>query len=320
MLTNIKRDEIVHWLISGDPCVRWQVQRDLIGEPPEIYAKTRKKSEKEGWGNRLLEHQDTVGTWGGGFYSPKWISTHYTLICLSRLGIPQDNLQALKGCQVYLDRMFYEPDGGMNISASYDYSETCVTGMTLNFVAYFNYTDSRVKRLVDYLIKQQMPDGGWNCESYNGATHSSFHTTISVLEGLLSFQVNSPRHSQIITDARLRAHEFLLQHKLFRSHRTGEIVQDRMTRFPFPPRWFYDVLRSLDYFQAAGADHDPRFQDAIDLLIKKQNKGQTWPNYRGPSGLTYFDFEPGAKPGRMNTLRALRVLKWWNTPQIVSNP
>jgi hypothetical protein len=84
-----------------------------------------------------------------------------------------------------------------------------------------------------------------------------------------------------------------------------------MTRFPFPPRWFYDIVRALDYFQMANAKLDDRLTDALDLLLNKQNKDLTWNQYRGPSGRTYFDFEEAGKPGRMNTLRAYRILNWW---------
>jgi hypothetical protein len=305
--------EIIKWLLDGDPSIAWQVQRDLLDQTPGDYETTRQKITQHGWGKDLLSHQDETGTWGRGLYSPKWISTHYTLICLRRLGLPQDNPQAHLACQYYLDKTFFEPDGGINVHATksiYTYSETCVTGMTLNFLAYFKISDIRLNRLVEHLLTQQMADGGWNCESYKGATHSSFHTTLSVLEGLLSYQLNI-NNDPSITLAREKAHKFLLQHHLYKSHRTGEIVDQRMTRFPFPPRWFYDFLKALDYFQAAKEDKDDRFLDAIDLLLKKQNKDQTWSQYRGPSGRTYFDFEQAGKPGRMNTLRAYRVLKWW---------
>jgi len=307
--------EIIKWLLEGDPSIRWQVERDLLEKEPRIYNRTRHLISQEGWGGKLLSLQDPSGTWGGGYYSPKWISTHYTLLSLTRLGLDQNNPQARRGCQLYLDKVFFEPDGGMNVHAThtiYHYSETCVTGMSLNFLSYFKLPDPRIVRLLKHLLDQQMTDGGWNCESYKGATHSSFHTTISVLEGLLSYQQHikdDPR----LTSARERAHEFLLQHKLYRSHRTGGIVNQRMTRFPFPPRWYYDVLRALDYFQAAEAAYDPRFADAMDLLTSKQNKDKTWQNYRGPSGKLFFEFEPAGEPGRMNTLRALRVLKWWGS-------
>jgi hypothetical protein len=119
----------------------------------------------------------------------------------------------------------------------------------------------------------------------------------------------------MITSARKRAHEFLLQHRLYKSHRTGEVVDQRMTRFPFPPRWFYDILRALDYFQAAKATYDPRFTDAIELLMKKRTKEGLWLNYRGMSGRIFFELEPAGKPGRVNTLRGIRALKWWDSIQ-----
>ena len=306
------QQETLDWLLSGDPSIRWQVKRDILDQGPDVYTNVRNLIPQKGWGKQLLSHQDPAGTWGGGLYSPKWISTTYTLLVLRRLGLPQDVMSAQLGCKQLLEGGFYEPDGGINFSTSYQYSETCITGMVLSILAYFIYPDSRVHRLADHLLAQQMPDGGWNCRSFKGDTHSSFHTTLSALEGLLSYQTIYPDHQETITTARNRAHEFLLQHKLYRSHKTGEIVDQRMTRFPFPPRWFYDVLRALDYFQAAEVEQDARFRDAIQLIYKKQNKDHLWPAYRGPSGKVYFDLEQAGKPSRINTMRALRVLKWWN--------
>lgn len=313
------QQETLEWLLSGDPSIRWQIKRDILEQGPDEFLIERNLIPHEGWGKQLLSHQDPSGTWGGGLYSPKWISTTYTMLVLRRLGLPQDVIPAQLGCKQLLEGGFYEPDGGINFSVSYQYSETCITGMVLSILAHFHYPDSRVHRLADHLLTQQMPDGGWNCRSFKGDTHSSFHTTISALEGLLAYQITYPENQKIITSARNRAHEFLLKHKLYRSHRTGEIVDQRMTRFPFPPRWYYDVLRALDYFQAAEAEKDERFRDAIQLLIKKQNKNHIWPAYRGPSGRVYFDIEQAGKPSRFNTLRALRVLKWWNNTHIAGS-
>jgi len=306
----IKHDTL-EWLLAGDPCVRWQVMRDLEDKESTVYQKERNKIPEEGWGKRLLSHQDPAGTWGGGLYSPKWISTTYTLLSLRRLGLPPETQEAHQGCEQLIEGGFYEPDGGINFSASYKYSETCITGMILSILSYYSYPDERVHRLAEHLLVQQMADGGWNCRSYKGDTHSSFHTTISALEGLLAYQVTYPDHASGITEVRAKAHEFLLQHKLYKSHRTGEIVKEQMTRFPFPPRWYYDFLRALDYFQAAEADRDERFEDAIQILLSKQKKNQRWSAYRGPGGEVFFNFEQAGKPSKLNTLRALRVLKWW---------
>lgn len=304
-------NQILFWLLQGDPSIRWQVQRDLLDAPAEAYEAERCLVASQGWGARLLEKQDPGGTWGGGLYSPKWISTTYTLLTLRFLGLPADNEQAQQGCKQLLEGGFYR-DGGINYSkGSYKYSETCITGMVLSILAHFHYPDPRLERLAEHLLRQQMPDGGWNCESYKGATHSSFHTTLSALEGLRLYEQLDPPGKDALRQAQAKGREFLLQHRLYRSHRTGEVVDEAMTRFAFPPRWRYDVLRALDYFAACRADRDPRLQDSLDLLLKKRLADGRWPAHRGMSGRSYFEMETPGEPGRWNTLRALRVLRWW---------
>lgn len=313
-------EELRSWLLAGDPAVRWQVERDLMEAPPEVYETTRPRVATEGWGARLLSRQDSEGTWAGGLYSPKWTSTTYTLLTLRRLGLPSDNVAAHRGLRRIMDGGFYPGDGGINYSPRYrDHSETCITGMTLSLLAYFRYPDERVGRLVDHLLEQQMADGGWNCQSYRGDTHSSFHTTISALEGLWWYGRRTPGADPRIEEAQARGRDFLLAHHLFKSDRTGQVVKKQMTLFSFPPRWYYDVLRSLDYFQRCRAPADPRLEDAIALLRKKQRRDGSWPLQGRHAGRTFFEMEKPGKPSRMNTLRALRVLRWWEqacTPAI----
>jgi hypothetical protein len=162
--------------------------------------------------------------------------------------------------------------------------------------------------LVEHLLGQQMADGGWNCQSYQGATHSSFHTTISVLEGLREYEKHQP--DPRLTDSQDRAVEFLLIHRLFRSHRTGEVVDPRMTRFSFPPRWRYDVMRALDYCQERHLPPDPRMVDAIELIKKKRRPDGTWLLQNNHPGRVFFELEKVGQPSRWNTLRAWRILQW----------
>lgn len=307
----MEQNELVEWLLAGDPSVRWQVQRDLLGADEPVYTAERSRVAISGWGARLLSEQAPDGTWGGGLYSPKWISTTYTLLTLRFLGLEPGHPRALQGCQCLLEGGYYR-DGGINFSASYAYSETCITGMVLSILAYFGFSDPRLHDLTAHLLHQQMADGGWNCQSYKGATHSSFHTTISVLEGLFWYAHTFPDQGQEAVLASERGREFLLQHQLYRSSRTGKVVHPALTRFPFPPRWHFDVLRGLDYFQRAGAPANARLRDPIALLARKRCAHGAWNQYRGPSGREYFQIEQAGKPGRMNTLRALRVLRWWN--------
>lgn len=301
------------WLLAGDPAVTWQVQRDLLDAPATTYEMTRERLSTEGWAAKFLELQDPQGTWAQGLYGPKWQSTTYTMLTLWRLGLPPENAQAQRGCQILLDSGF-RTDGGINYirNPKILHSETCISGMMLSVLAHFRYPDERLHAVVEHLLVQQMEDGGWNCESYNGATHSSFHTTISALEGLWEYEKTFGAHPQIAC-ARSRAHEFLWLHRLYRSHRTGEIVDPKLTKLTFPPRWRSDLLRVLDYFQDCNAPRDERVAEGIELLKSKQRKDGTWPLNAGMSGRIFFHMEKAGQPGRMNTLRALRILQWWET-------
>ncbi len=306
------KPEVISWLLEGDPSIRWQVQRDLLNSSPAKYEAERRKIAKKGSGARLLALQDSSGTWGGGIYGPKWISTTYTMLTLRLLGLQTNHPQAKRACKLFLDEGIYT-DGGINFfSYAWKYSETCVTGMILALLAYFRYPDEYIHSIASYLMIQQMPDGGWNCESYKGATHSSFHTTLSVLEGLYEYECLFPEKKKQISQIRERGHEFLLAHRLYKSHTTGKVFDAKMTTMPFPPRWKYDFIRALDYFRACDAPRDERMSDAIELLQKKQRKDGLWPMNSGMSGLKYFDLEKAGQPSRWNTLRALRILNWWN--------
>ena len=306
---DIKQD-IIEWLLQGDPSIRWQTLRDLTDANEEAVQTERQKIATEGWGARLLALQEDSGMWGGGVYTPKWKSTTYTMLLLRRLGLDPKNAQTQKGCQLLLEKGFYR-DGGINYFRSLKHSETCVTGMILSILAYFGYQDERVDILVEHLLAQQMPDGGWNCQSYKGATHSSFHTTIIVLEGLWEFEKRTDFKLKELTQSQRRGCEFLLAHRLYRSHQTGEIVDPRMTRFSFPPRWRYDILRALDYFQAIKLPYNDRMSDALEIVRKKQQQDGTWVLQNRHSGKTFFEMERVGKPSRWNTLRALRVLCWF---------
>jgi hypothetical protein len=299
---------VIDWLLQGDPAIRWQTQRDLLGADEAIVLADRCQVTTEGWGAGLLARQEPSGLWGGGLYGPKWTSTTYTMLLLRRLGLEPDHPQARLACHLLLDKGFYA-DGGINYFRSLRHSETCVTGMVLSILAYFNYQDVRLAGLIEHLLDQQMADGGWNCQSYQGATHSSFHTTISVLEGLWEYEKRRP--DPCLIDSHNRAVEFLLIHQLFRSDHTGEVVDPRMTRFSFPPRWRYDLMRVLDYFQERNVPPDPRMAKAIGLLKKKRRPDGTWVLQNKHPGRVFFELEKVGQPSRWNTLRALRILQWY---------
>ena len=306
----------IRWLLDGDPAIRWQVQRDLIGAPDRVVERERRKVACVGWGARLLAKQDPEGTWAGGLssdgglYHPKWTSTTYTMLLLRDFGLPPSNPQVRRSCALLLDQGL-QRDGGLNYGWR-GRSETCITGMVLSILAYFEHDDDRLDTLAEHLLAQQMPDGGWNCRRDLGATHASVHTTISVLEGLRLYESQRRRKIRAVRAAQRRGREFLLLHRLFRSDRTGDIIKPIFIQFSFPPRWHYDILRALDYFQAVNAPRDERLREATGIVRSTQGEDGRWTLQNRYKGKTYFELERLGAPSRWNTLRALRILKWWN--------
>jgi hypothetical protein len=314
-----KTDVSINWLLEGDPAIRWQTLRDLTAVDPRTVERERTGVARAGWGARLLAEQSPDGRWSpgqasdSGLYTPKWTSTTYTMLLLRDFGLPANNPQARKACRLLLEGGL-QPDGGINYGAWAKMTrraETCVTGMVLSILSYFEFDDDRLNTIADHLLEQQMPDGGWNCRRPGGATHASVHTTISVLEGLRLYELRRGGKLKAVRAAQARGREFLLVHRLFRSDRTGETIKPVFLRFAFPPRWHYDILRALDYFQAAAAKRDERLADAIEIVERGRLADGTWPLQNTYPGKTYFELEQRGAPSRWNTLRALRVLKWW---------
>lgn len=306
--------DVIAWLTDSDPSIRWQVMADLLDETESEVARERAHVGTTGWGKHLLDLQESDGQWGGGFYSPKWISTNYTLLLLRHFGLDPDGDPARRAIRRLVDsdrRWPHGVDGGGGVRF-FDYiGETCVTAMNVALAFYFRSASRRNVEAVEFLLDQQMADGGWNCEVVRGSQRSSFHTTISTLEGLLEFEESGVDASLASTSsvARHAAHEYLLERRLVRSLSTGEVINQSWTRFSFPPRWWYDVLRGLDYMRRAGMSPEPRWDEALDLVEKKRTKDGRWRLQNHHSGREHFRMENPGEPSRWNTLRAMRVLR-----------
>jgi len=303
------KDELIHWLLEGDVSIQYQMYRDLLG----IEKKSlRERIAKEGWGKMFLARRLPNGHWGRSFYQVKWVSTHYTLLDLKHLGISPTN----KECRQTIEMVLNEnksTDGGLNPHTEIADSDVCTNGMGLNYACYFGADENKLRSVVDFILSQQLKDGGFNCRlNRSGAVHSSLHTTISILEGILEYKNNGYKYRlRDLTKAESASREFILQHKLFRSHRTGEIIDKKMLMLSYPSRWKYDILRALDHFQSAEVKYDSRMDDAIEILLKKRRSDGTWPVQAKHAGQVHFDMEKTGGASRWNTLRALRVLKYF---------
>ncbi len=306
---------VLDWLLDSDPAIRWQVLRDLVHAPADVVAAERARVANEGWGARLLALQGEDGQWAGGACFPAegwqrhegqpWISTLPTLQLLYDFGVDPGSDRVRRAVALVREHCRWEHAGQAFFSGEV---EPCINGRTVTLGTYFGQD---VNGVVARLLGEQLEDGGWNCEAENGSVRSSFATTINVLEGVLAHERATGGSAESIA-ARHRGEEYLLERKLFRRKSTSEVVNPAWLLFSFPNHWHYDVLRALEYFRSAGGAPDPRMDEGLDLLRSKRQSDGTWLLEKTHPGKVHFTLEDGdGRPSRWNTLRALRVLDWY---------
>lgn len=307
---------VIDWLLDADPAIRWQVLRDLTDASPSEVAAERARVATEGWGAQLLALQAPDGRWDGGTYRPGWVddskpffdawtATHFALQQLRDFGLDPASVEARRAIDLVRDNVRWRADGAPYFDGE---TEPCINGIALQSGAYFGQP---VDRIVERLVGDELADGGWNCWAEYGARVSSFHSTICALEGLLEWQM-AGGSSDAAARARERGEAYLLERGLFRRRSNGQVADPRFTMLSYPTRWYYDVLRGLDYFRAAGADPaDPRFGGALELVASKRDERGRFPLENVHEGPTHLELDDGeGLPSRWVTVRALRVLRW----------
>jgi len=314
---------VLDWLLAGDPAIRWQVMRDLLDAPASQWRAQRAKVQTEGCGARLLSRRDPDGQWAGGAFLPTvfdireweqvgqpWTATAFVLTQLREFGLDPATDRARRMVDLVGAHSHWDHAGQPYWEGEV---EECINGRTVADGAYFGVD---VSPIVARLVGRRQPDGGWNCERANGSVRSSFDTTINVLEGLLEYESVTGGAADS-RQARRSGERYLLERQLFRRLSTGEPADEGFGLFTHPNRWRYDVLRALDYIRASafvtGAAPDPRLREAIDHVRSRRLPDGRWPLDRRLPGRVWFDLDDGpGRPSRWITLRALRVLKWWD--------
>ena len=288
--------------------------RDLTDASPAAIEAERARVPREGLGAKILARQESDGSWRRA-ETPVWLSTLFTMQLLRATGIDATD-PVVKSAAV-------RPEANLcwNNQGSWDLRpaelggnpffegevEPCINGGVLAFGANLGHPN---ENLVRRLISEQLEDGGWNCEAPK-SIRSSFHTTICVLEGMLEYQ-RAVGFTPEVAAARRRGEEYLLERNLFRRRSTGEIANPEFLELAYPPSYHYDILRALDYLRAADVQPDARISQAIHLIESKRQQEGYWLLDRAyDEGLASPFDESAGKPSRWNTLRALRVLRWY---------
>jgi hypothetical protein len=318
---------LMGWLLDSDPALRWQVERDLVRESPEVWEATRARIATEGFGARLLALQGPNGQWAGGAFFPAdfdfdgpeaaegagqpWTATTWTLNSLREWGLDAAVLQEHGTVELLAENCRWEYEDLPYWSGEVD---CCINAWT---VANGVWLSADITGIVDWFLEHQLPDGGWNCEWVEGSTRSSFHSTLNSLKGLLAYDA-ATGGTDATRAARHSGEEYLLQRGLFRRLSTGEPVAPWVERFAYPLRWSYNVLNAAEYFRQASlidrVQPDPRMADAIELIRAARQPDGTWLQAGRQPGRVWFEVDvPAGEPSKWLTLYGTRVLAWWDS-------
>jgi hypothetical protein len=301
----------VEWLLSSkEPAIRFLTRRDVLGERVDL-----DRDEILGGPivRALLRGQRRDGGFGGHPYK-KWTGAHWRLVSLVELCVPPGHPPAVAAADTVLGwltgighlQAVRTIDGLTRRCASQEGNALAVCSR-LGMAA-----DPRVELMARSLVQWQWPDGGWNCDPRATGRRSSFHETVTPMWGLHEYA--SATGASWATDAAYRAAELFLEHRLFRSLRTGEVIKKDFVTFHYPPYWHYDVLQGLLVLGRMGGLDDERAGEAIDLVVQRQRSdglwqaGGYWWNPPGSARLPEVVNWGRRGPNEMITLNALRVL------------
>jgi hypothetical protein len=309
--TTADRSAIAWLLTSNEPGIRLQVRRDLLGEqivhPVEpVLDGPRMRA--------LFDGQTADGGFGGHPYR-KWAGAHWRLVSMVELGVPVGEPRALAAAETVLEWLAgHTHRDRVQIIAGHARRCASQEGNALAVsVRLGKADDERVRLLAESLVAWQWPDGGWNCDVRPAANHSSFNETVTPLWGLAEY-ARATGDADAATAAR-RACELLLDHGVYRSHRTGRVINAQWLKLRYPAYWHYDLLQGLLMLSRARALPDTRAAEALDVLRSKQRPDGCWHYEAAPywklGARSLNEVVDWGRTGasEMLTLNALRVLR-----------
>jgi len=317
--------DVTEWLLDSDPALRWQVERDLLGEPESVWQATRARVATEGMGARLLALQGEDGQWAGGAFFPAdfdfegpeaapgagqpWTATTWSLNSLREWGLDASALEGTAEKIAANSRWEYDdlPYWGGEV-------DCCINAFTL---ANGTWLGADVSSLPQWFVDHQMDEGGWNCEWVEGSTRASVYSTLSSIDGILWYE-KATGGTPELTAARKKAQEYLLERRILYKVTTGEPVRPGVDLLAYPQRSKYNVLHAVNYFRDAslydGVEPDPRLAEAVEVIRRQRQPDGTWlQGYRYPGRVWFEQDVPVGEPSKWVTFLALRALDWWDS-------
>ena len=307
-------EQLIEWLLDGDPAIVYRTRTELLGESgSQVEALQQSLPVVDGYIKDYFGYRNPEnGLWAEGVYLPKWTSTHYTMLELMRMRCPGDYEPYQRGALILLNAECRhakiwrkrEPD-------------ICMVAMVGSIVCHGKTRDKRLDELIDYLLDHVQSDGGFNC-SWERSQVSSVHTTLTVLEFFLDYESNGYKYRlEEMKAVALKAEAWFMERNIYQQRSNGEPVHKIVTNLPYPTRYKFDILKALEYFADKGTPYHEGMVPALELLVNKRLKSGAWPSTGNHGREKYFDIKDEGRDHRMNTLRALKVVKAYR-PELIA--
>ena len=324
------RENTLEWLLEdNNPSVRYLALKYLMDRRPnssEVKA-AKTKIMTEGPVPEILNKQKSGGYWEDAdrFYMPKFKATFWTFFLLAELSADGNDKRIQQTCNYILNHSKDKSSGafsfrsGKDGGGDHDRVVPCLTGYMLFSLIRFGYlNDPRIQEGINWMVKyQRFDDGidrapkGWPYSAGNRKGESCWgkHTCHDGVVGCLKALSEIPKaqRSEGVKRTIEQASEHMLKHHIYRrSHDLTQIANPRWIKigFPFRP----DFLQVLLILSKLGCQDD-RMQDAIDLLLSKQNENGRWLLEKSHNGMLQTNIEYRVKESKWITLNALRSIK-----------
>jgi len=324
----LKKD-VINWLLEKEnPSVRYYTLTGLL-ERKLVDSEVKEAKEKImeiGVIPKILSKQNPKGYWGvpQDFYiRSKYKGTVWSLILLAELGADKTDKRIKNACEFILNNSQDPKSGGFSYARASSGGGVaskiipCLTGnMVWSLIRFGCIDDSRVQKGINWIInyqrfddgKQYLPDD-WPYKKYVNCfgKHSCHMGVIKSLKALAEIPEN--KRNKEIKNTISQAVEYVLIHHIYKkSHDLSKVSKPSWLQLGFPHMYQCDILEILGILTRLGYN-DKRMQDAIDIVISKQNSDGQWVLERTFNGRFQVDIEKKNKPSKWITLNALRVLR-----------
>ena len=264
-------DDVIDWLLDGDPAIRWQVMRDLTDAPPEVVAAERARVAHRGLGcaaARAPGRRRPLGRLALVRPSGTDHAGRAAICCATSGSIPRAP-QARRAIDARPASTAAWAGNALERQPFFDGEvEPCINGRIVAIGAYFG--EDVDGRSSSGCSASRWPDGGWNCEPENGSTRVLVRHDDRRPRGPARARAGRPAARRRLPAARRRGEEYLLERRLFRRKSTGEVIDPDFTRLLVPAATGTTTCSAaLDHLRAAGATPDARMAEAIDLVEQR---------------------------------------------------